>query len=167
MIKKVMKLCSRTNRCQTILCLVLLGSAAATQADVTLNTSVARVSMVAEGTGVEQLENVSDVLPGDVLRYTIVFANTSTQDVAAGSVVITNPLPEGTEYLAGSAAGADTIITFSVDDENFAGPDSLMVGEGASARAATASDYRSIRWTYERLLGAGESSEVSFDLLIP
>ena len=177
MVGKAMKFCGRTLFKQafisqtffsrTVLCLLLLGSAAAIRAEVTLNTTVARVSMAAEGRGGEQLESVDEVLPGDVLRYTIVFENASTQDVSAGSVVITNPLPEGTLYLDGSARGADTVITFSVDEENFAAPDALMIGAGASARAASASDYRSIRWTYEPLLRAGESSEVSFDLLIP
>ena len=109
----------------------------------------------------------SEVFSGDVLRYTILFENTSTQDVAAGSVVITNPLPEETFYLEGSAMGDDTLITYSVDGENFASPAELRLGEGAAARAATASDYRAIRWTYEPLLPAGASSEVSFELLIP
>ena len=95
---------------------------------------------------------VSEVLPGDVLRYTIVFQNTSTQDVAAGSVVITNPLPEQTLYVEGSAAGARTEVTFSVDGETFAEhPKRCVVGGSAagSARAADAADYRAIRWTYQ------------------
>jgi hypothetical protein len=82
-------------------------------------------------------------------------------------VVITNPLPEETFYLEGSAMGDDTLITYSVDGETFGSPAELRVGEGAAARAATASDYRAIRWTYEPLLPAGASSQVSFELLIP
>ena len=68
----------------------------------------------------------SEVFSGDVLRYTIVFENRSTQDVAAGSVVITNPLPEETFYLDGSAMGDDTLISYSVDGETFAGPAELL-----------------------------------------
>ena len=109
----------------------------------------------------------SEVFSGDVLRYTIRFENTASQDVAAGSVVITNPLPEGTVYLEGSAMGQDTRITYSVDGENFAAPMELVVGEGAQARAAGAADYQAIRWAYEPLLPAGAASEVSFELLIP
>ena len=109
----------------------------------------------------------SEVFSGDVLRYTIFFENTSTQAVAAGSVVITNPLPEETFYLEGSAIGDDTLITYSVDGETFGSAAELLVGEGAAARAATASDYRAIRWTYEPMLPAGASSQVSFELLIP
>ncbi len=109
----------------------------------------------------------SEVFSGDVLRYTIAFENTSTQDVAPGSVVITNPLPDETLYLEGSAAGADTLITYSVDGETFGDTAEITVGEGTAIRAATASDVRAIRWTYEPLLPAGASSEVSFELLIP
>jgi len=160
--------------------MVLVAVAPATLAEVTLSTSVERVSTeVGLGAPVEPAdpaerperaypaEPLTEVLPGDVLRYTISFENTSTQDVAAGSVVITNPLPADTVYVEGSAAGERTRVTFSVDGENFADPEALVVGEGAAVRAADASDYRAIRWTYEPLLAAGESSEVSFELLIP
>ena len=154
-------------------------------AEVTLSTSVERISTaVSAPAAVDRAGNItgtiesagdpagpaatpSEVFSGDVLRYTIVFENTSSQDVAAGSVVITNPLPEETVYLEGSAMGEDTLITYSVDGETFGSPAELLVGEGAQARAATAADYRAIRWAYEPLLPAGASSQVSFELLIP
>lgn len=164
---KRLKVSAQNLSTRALMLILLIGTAAATQAEVTLATSVVRVSDALSGAATEPLEMVSDVLPGDVLRYTIVFENTSTQDVAARSVVITNPVPEGTEYLEGSATGADTVVAFSVDGEEFAAPRELVVGEGASGRAATATDYKSIRWTYQPLLRAGESSDVSFDLLIP
>ncbi|MGD8416622.1 MAG: hypothetical protein PVH91_06160 [Pseudomonadales bacterium] len=126
-------------------------------AEVTLDT---RVQRVMQAGGAESLEDVKRVVPGDVLRYTITFKNTSAQDVSAGSVVITNPLPQGTEYLAGTARGEDTRITFSVDGEHFADPASLTV-DGAAAAPA---DYRSIRWTFEPMLPSGVSGQVSFDV---
>jgi len=144
-------------------------------AEVTLNTSVERISSgtsaaVAAGAGSNaagSADKPAEVFSGDVLRYTIVFENTSSQDVAAGSVVITNPLPDETVYLEGSAVGENTRITFSVDGQTFADPNALRVGEGAQARTATASDYRVIRWAYQPMLPAGASSQVSFELLIP
>ena len=145
-------------------------------AEVTLHTSVERISTgtpetaTGAGAGVDaagSADTPSEVFSGDVLRYTIVFENTSSQDVAAGSVVITNPLPDETVYLEGSAMGENTRITYSVDGQTFADPNALRVGEGAQARAATASDYRVIRWAYQPVLRAGASSEVSFELLIP
>lgn len=145
-------------------------------AEVTLNTTVVRISTSlpapdpagsSEIGATDGADLPSEVFTGDVLRYTIVFENTSTQDVAAGSVVITNPLPADTVYIEGSALGEDTFISFSVDGETFAAPGELLVGQGAQVRAATAADYRAIRWAYEPVLPAGAVSEVSFELLIP
>ena len=137
-------------------------------AEVVLTSTAQKVVLLEDERGgvTEILEDVATVQPGDVVRYTIVFENTSVRDVAAGSIVITNPLPEGTEYLEYSAAGEHTDITFSVDGETFADPQVLMVGEEPDRRPATAADYRSIRWTYKPELPAGQSGRVTFDLRI-
>lgn len=147
--------------------LALLGVAVAAVpavAEVTLTTQTQRVAGEAAGRGMEVLETVTDVRPGDVIRYTIVFENQSAQDVAAGSVVITNPLPDGTIYLDGSATGEQTQITFSVDGASFGESGTLMITDGNGTRRATAADYRSIRWAYEPRLPAGAASSVSFDV---
>ena len=100
--------------------------------------------------------------PGDELRYTITFLNAGSMAVDAGSIVITNPLPDNTEYLEGTASGPNTVVVFSVDGEHFAPDDALTVG-GRTGIAA-ASDYRAIRWTFGSELGPGESSFVTFDV---
>lgn len=134
---------------------LLVASAAA---EVVLSTSVAGVG---DRPSVE-----AGVAPGEVLRYTISFTNQGTQTARAGTIVITNPLPEGTEYVDGSAGGAGAVVTFSVDGERFAASESLVIQQQGAARAATAADYRSIRWTFEPELRAGESGEVWFELRI-
>lgn len=147
--------------------LALLGLAVAAMpaaAEVVLSTQIQRVAGDDAGRGMEMLETVTDVRPGDVIRYTIVFENQSAQDVAAGSVVITNPLPDGTVYLDGSATGERTRVSFSVDGESFGEPGTLMITDGNGTRRATAADYRSIRWAYEPRLPAGAASSVSFDV---
>ena len=143
---------------------VALLAAGPLAAEVTLTTQVQRVVTIDQGTGagMETLEAVTDVAAGDVVRYTIVFQNDSEQDVAAGSVVITNPLPEGTVYVDGSATGENTTIAFSVDGEAFGEPG--LVPDATGTRPATAAEYRSIRWTYHPRLPAGASGEVSFDV---
>ncbi len=152
-------------RLKRLLLAVALLPAMAVQAEVTLTTQAQRVLPVEPGTASrETVEPVTAVIPGDVIRYTIVFTNASTQDVAAGSVVITNPLPEGCVYLEGTAAGDNTRITFSVDGDTFAEPDALMIADTAGSRRASPADYRSIRWAYALRLPAGASSEVSFDV---
>lgn len=146
--------------------IALLLAALPVVAEVTLTTQVHRVVPGEPGTraGNEALEAVTDVRPGDVIRYTIIFQNESAQDVAAGSVVITNQLPEGTVYLDGTASGDSTQITFSVDGDDFADPGSLTVTDASGTRRAAAADYRSIRWAYGPRLPAGARGEVSFDV---
>lgn len=144
----------------------LLLTALPALAEVTLTTQAHRVAGAETATGAAALEPVTEVFPGDVIRYTIVFTNDSAQDVAAGSVAITNPLPEGTVYVDGSATGDSTRITFSADGETFAEPGALMVTDASGSRRATAADYRSIRWAYGPRLPAGASGRVSFDVRI-
>jgi uncharacterized repeat protein (TIGR01451 family) len=134
-------------------------------AEVILENTVKKIESTVTSSGVveQQLVAVDSVLPGDELRYTIRFSNQSTQAAEAGSIVITNPLPEGTRYIEGSAAGLDAVIVFSLDGKNFAPAGTLMLeAEGASVPA----DYRAIRWTFGPQLAAGESGSVSFDIRI-
>jgi len=76
--------------------------------------------------------------------------------------VITNPLPDDTEYLPGSAAGDDTEITFSADGETFVGSDDVM--SAGSTAAGDGASQPTIRWLYQNELEPGESSSVSFSL---
>ncbi len=109
-----------------------------------------------------QLVDADSVVPGDELRYTITFTNDGGASVDAGSVVITNPIPDETEYLDGTAFGSGTDIVFSVDGENFAAPEALTVTRGGAEVPAAAKDYRSIRWVFRPALEPGETGNVSF-----
>lgn len=141
----------------------LLALAATGSAEVTLATAAHKV----EGAGAKvRLVDAETVTVGDQIRYTITFTNEGGAVVDARSIVITNPIPDSTEYVDGTAGGEGVDITFSVDGETFAGPGELMVPRGESMVPATASDYRSIRWTYRPELGAGESGAVWFDALL-
>lgn len=135
-------------------------------ARVTLSNTVARyeIAQGLDGQVERRLVAADEVLPGDELLYTITFANEGREEVAAGSIVITNPIPEVAEYVEGSAAGEDTFITFSVDGETFAEPSGLMVQRGDGQRLAEPSEYASIRWAYQQALEPGESGAVSFAL---
>jgi hypothetical protein len=71
-------------------------------------------------------------------------------------------------YQGGSARGANTTITYSVDGgKQYATPDKLTVKTpDGKVRPALASDYTHIRWTYKGDLGVGKSGEVSFRAVI-
>lgn len=136
-------------------------------AGVELATSVDRVVRVTTaGDEIEtMLLDAAGVRPGEELRYTVDFTNTSTEIIDPGIIVITNPIPEAVEYLEGTAVGNDTEVLFSVDGgASFAGPESLTVVEGGVRLPAEARHYTTIRWTYGGILGPGEGGSVAFDV---
>ncbi len=136
-------------------------------AGVELATSVDRVVSIT--TGEDEIETVlldaAGVQPGEELRYTIEFTNTSTEIIDPGIVVITNPIPDSVEYLEGTAVGDDSEILFSVDGgASFASADRLAVVEGGVRLPAEARHYTAIRWIYGGILGSGEGGSVAFDV---
>ena len=125
--------------------------------EVILETSVLKVEM-AGGTQ-PRLVDASSVVSGDELQYTITFTNQGNESVEANSIVITNEIPAGTEYVQGTAAGANTDIVFSTDGELFAAP-------GAQSAEAAETPTRVIRWMYRPALEPAESSSVTFNVLM-
>ena len=84
-------------------------------ADIELSTT-AQVEVTetnAQGEKVVKRQPATQVVPGKEVIYTIRAKNTGTQP--AGSIVVTNPVPQHTEYVEGSAFGSGTEISFSVD----------------------------------------------------
>ncbi len=104
----------------------------------------------------------SRIIPGDEVVYTIHYRNSSTRP--AENVHITIPVAEHTSYRSGSARGADTAITFSVDGgKRFATPDKLSVKlPNGRVRPAEARDYTHIRWRFNKPVAPGASGAVSY-----
>lgn len=151
----------------TILSLALLLVAPLAAAQVALDNSVKKVETFVDEDGVPQrrLVDVDSVVPGDELRYTITFTNEGAENVDAGSIVITNPIPNDTEYLDGTAFGSGTDITFSTDaGGSFDDPDQLSVARSGTSVPAMAKDYTTIRWQFNPQLKPGETSFVSFNV---
>jgi uncharacterized repeat protein (TIGR01451 family) len=143
---------------------LLLAAHAAAQ--VTLSNSVKKVETVLNESGEAErrLVDALSVVPGDELRYTITFTNEGGEVVDAGSIVITNPIPEATEYLDGTAFGSGTDIVFSTDGVSFASANELMVDEAGVEAPASARDYTIIRWVFSPELEPGETGNVSFNV---
>ena len=151
----------------TTLCLIAAVATSATAAaQVVLKNSVQKVETFVNEAGEPErrLVDADSVVPGDELRYTITFMNDRGETVDAGSVVITNPIPDETEYLDGTAFGSGTDIVFSVDGDNFAAPEALNVLQGEIEAPASAKDYQSIRWAFKPALEPGETGNVSFSV---
>ena len=107
------------------------------------------------------------VLPGEEVIYTITYEHTGKNEPAE-TVVITNPTPDDTVYIDGSAKGEGTEITFSVDNgKTYAKPDDLTVtAEDGTKRPARASDYTHVRWTKLEDLKKGEKGTVEFGVKV-
>lgn len=161
-----------------------LGAAATAAAEVTLETSVSKVQRTLDDSDriARELVPVDEVVPGEELRYTITFRNDSGMVVDAERIVITNPIPDGTVYVSGSAGGDAARVEYSVDGDNFtetepqpraaapatAAPGSAEAGSGTGPAAdeAPASPVRSLRWIYQAALPPGESGQVFFHVIM-
>ena len=136
-------------------------------AAVALSTTVQKVvhETAADGSVATKLVDAQKVVPGDELHYTIVFRNDGDKPADAGSIVITNPIPDNTVYVADTAFGSGTRITYSVDDEkNFATPDKLTVVRDGAEVPASSADYTAIRWTFQPSLAPAAQGHVSFNV---
>jgi uncharacterized repeat protein (TIGR01451 family) len=130
-------------------------------AEVVLQEQVQKVETLLDAAGkVERrLTPADSVKPGDELRYTITVSNNSAVLVTAGRVVVTNPIPDGTVYVPGSAGGADTLVEFSGDGETFVDRESDLSGPGGAEQPPA---VRSIRWSLQRDLEPGAKEDLFF-----
>lgn len=120
----------------------------------------------AAGRKVKKREAVKVAVPGTTVIYTTRFTNQGAKP--AGNVVIDNPIPKDTTFVAGSAFGANTAITYSVNGgKAYDVPARLRVATAdGKGRAAEPADYTHIRWRYTRDLAPGQSGEVGFRVVI-
>jgi len=127
---------------------------------------VAEQEVTVSESGVMRIERVParNIQPGDEIIYTIIYSNAG--DEAASNVVIEDPIPANSVYIADSnvAPGAET--SFSIDGGNsFAAPGDVMYevhsAAGVQERMAEPSKYTHIRWVLDEVK-AGESGQTSF-----
>ena len=109
---------------------------------------------------------VTLAIPGSQVIYTTRFTNKGTKP--AGNVVINNPIPENTVFVSGSAIGASTTITYSVNGgKSYDLPSKLRIKiPGGTERQAEPRDYTHIRWRYVGELAPGKRGEIGFRVII-
>lgn len=103
------------------------------------------------------------VVPGTEVTYTITYHNIGTQP--AGDVVVHDPVPPHMSYVAGSAQGANTTISYSIDGGGtWAGSLAGLTVKSAdgSTRPATAADCTNVRWVVNDAVAPGDKGSVSF-----
>lgn len=101
------------------------------------------------------------VLPGETVVYTNTYHNSG--DKPAGDLVINNPVPENTEYIAGSAFGTAEVVYSADNGASFAAEGKVtVIDESGKSRPASPREYTNLRWIIQNELQPGESGEVGF-----
>jgi uncharacterized repeat protein (TIGR01451 family) len=123
---------------------------------------IEQITTDARGEKSTQLVAAEKIVPGDEVIYTV--SATNICDQAADHVVIDNPVPEHMNYVANTAIGPGTEVTFSIDSGfNFGKPEALKVAnpEGGE-RLALPADYTNIRWVMRNPLKPGDVAFARF-----
>lgn len=132
-------------------------------------TTAREVTETVNGREVRKIVPVASVEPGQVIIYTLRYRNDG--DEKATSVVINNPVPPDTVYLVGSASGAGSEISFSIDGgKSFKQPTLLTYEmtdpEGKVVRKVAApEEYTNVQWLIREIL-PGQQGEVAFQVRI-
>lgn len=115
----------------------------------------------AQGKKATRLVAPDKVIPGSQVIYIITAKNVC--DKPASNVVVNNPVPEHMSYVANSASGTGTDITYSLDNKTFARLDALTVkNPDSSNRVPRAEEIMGIRWVFTTPINAGQTGAVRF-----
>ena len=126
--------------------------------------AVAEVELrnVVRGRETIKLVPADRVASGDWLIYTLEVRNTAASSIPAPTV--TYAVPDHTLYVAGSAVGPASKVSYSVDGgRSFDVAENLTVQEhGGAPHLAVASDYTHIRWQLKHSLKGNSVAFVRF-----
>ena len=127
-------------------------------ADGAVTVALTAQRLVAKSGGRESMESADHAKPGDVLEYRATYRNPS--DAGVKQLDATLPIPSGTEYLAKSADPAPAMA--SLDGHTFAPlplTRRVRLEDGREVvREVPASEYRSLRWSFDTLAAHGQKS---------
>ncbi len=117
-----------------------------------------------------QGQDSSSLLPGDVVRYELVFTNIISDSVR--NVQFTDPVPEGLQYVGGTARSdrEDVVIEYSIDGGQTytAQPMREVVENGLRVmRAAPPQTYSHIRWRVGGWIQPGAQVTAEFRARLP
>ncbi len=119
-----------------------------------------RSSLTPTGEKSTKLVPASKVVPGVEVIWTVTANNICKQP--SDKVTINNAVPEHMTYVANSAMGPGSDITYSVDGKTFGTADQLTVKEDGGQRQARADEYRHIRWIFKNSLQPGAQAFARF-----
>lgn len=143
------------------------GAVAQEQGCVELTSSAATevTYLNSQGRAAKRLVPAARIVPGDEVVWTITAKNVCGKPV--DTVVIANPVPQHTRFVAGSASGERTAITYSLDGREFMPAGSLTVQEAdGTTRPARPEEYRYVRWQRQGALPPGATALVRYRAIV-
>jgi hypothetical protein len=115
--------------------------------------------------GARHLQAARLVVPGDRLIYTLEARNVSGAVLKAAT--IDYAIPAHVQYLADTAVGPGSDVSFSVDGgAHFARAERLRIRVKEHERAASPADYTHIRWQLRADLKAQSTAYVRFRAVV-
>lgn len=135
-----------------------------------LKTKVEKeVKVKKQGKWVVEKVPVDNTGPRDILIYTISYQNKGKE--AAIDAQIVNPIPREVVYVLGSAGGADTEVTCSIDGgQSFHKPPVLTEVKNPDGKTekkpAPAELYTHVKWLIKKPVLPGQTGWVSFKVTV-
>jgi len=114
----------------------------------------------AKGEKTTKLVPAGKVVPGVEVIWTVTANNVCKQP--SDTVTINNAVPEHMTYVANSAVGPGTDISYSLDGKTFGTPEQLTVKADGAQRQARSDEYRHIRWVFKNSLQPGAQAFARF-----
>ena len=121
---------------------------------------VEKVEVNAKGEKTTKLVPASTAVPGVEVIWTVTANNICK--VPSEKVTINNAVPEHMTYVANSAMGPGSDITYSLDGKTFGTPEQLLVKADGAQRQARSDEYRHIRWVFKNSLQPGAQAFARF-----
>jgi len=153
----------------TVAALLLFPLAAFAQPKVSISIKAEKeIAVTAGGKQIKKKIEAKKFQPGEEIIYTLSYSNSGSE--AAKDVIISDPIPEGTAYLPGSASESGD-LTFSIDHGKTFKKPTLLTYEikdkagKMEKKVATAEEYTDIRWTIATV-NAGSKGSVSFKVKV-
>jgi uncharacterized repeat protein (TIGR01451 family) len=102
-----------------------------------------------DGTREDRFTRATEARPGQTVEYRLIVRNVSEETLPPGIVVITAPVPEGTQFVPSSATpSTDVLLTeYSADRGSTFAESNVFVGLGEGRSIADPTAYTTVRWT--------------------
>ena len=114
----------------------------------------------AKGVKSKKLVPVAKAVPGVEVIWTVTANNICK--APSEKVTINLPVPEHMTFVANSATGAGSDISYSLDGKTFGTNGQLTVKDNGVARPARTDEYRHVRWTFKDSLAPGATAMARF-----